>query len=313
MSTGPDYIQFYPTLRCNKSCDFCFNKAIPFTPDISLNQAKAVLYVLQCLTVKKIDIMGGEPTMHPDIIAFVEEAALRGFSINISSNGSNIPVLQEIMQIGKDVTIGISVNDRSTLNVVSEFIQKQRPIVKTVYHPAMDSRIAETILSLGPRQYYLLYRDAMEHEDLREALPFYEFREIVQKKFSSPLVGTVSCSGFIPDLGQYPQLSTARCPAGTTKLGVTPDGSVFPCNLFFGRNDFRLGNILIDSFETIWNHRTLDFFRTFGGNACPKTACPLHATCHGGCPAHGLIYGGNLSAPDPRCAGIPPRERGILI
>jgi radical SAM protein with 4Fe4S-binding SPASM domain len=288
---------------------------MPFTPDISFNQGKAMLDVLQRVSVKKLDIIGGEPTMHPDIISFVSEAALRGFSVNLSSNGSNLPVLREIMLIGAAVTVGISVNDRATLDVVREFIERRQPVVKTVYHTAIDISMVETILSLGPRRYYLLYRDAMKREDLRETLPFHEFRRIVQKKFSSPVVGMVSCSGFNPDLEQYPQLSTARCPAGTTKLGVMPNGSVYPCNLFFGRNDFLLGNILTDPFETIWNHRALDFFRTFVGNTCSKTACSLYTTCRGGCPAHGLIHVGDLSAPDPRCAGpdLHSRERANLI
>ncbi len=265
-----------------------------------------MLDVLQRASVRTLDIMGGEPTMHPDITAFVREAALRGFSINISSNGSNLPMLREIMKLGKIVTVGISVNDRATLDVVRAFIEEQHPIVKTVYRPAIDAGMIETILSLGPQRYYLLYRDIMVHEDLREALPFYEFKRIVQKEFSLSRVGTVSCSGFIPDLEQYPQLSAARCPAGTTKLGVMPDGSVYPCNLFFGSSDFLLGNILTDSFETIWNHQALDFFRNFVGNPCFKTSCSLHTTCRGGCPAHSLAHVGDLSAPDPRCAGIRP-------
>jgi radical SAM protein with 4Fe4S-binding SPASM domain len=276
---------------------------MPFASDISFDQVKTMLDVLQRASVKTLDIIGGEPTMHPDITTFVREAALRGFSVNISSNGSNLPVLREIMKLGKTVTVGISVNDRATLDAVRAFIETRQPVVKTVYHPAIDISMIETILSLGPRRYYLLYRDAMEREGLRETLPFHEFRGIVQKEFSSSLVGTVSCSGFIPDLDQYPALSTTRCPAGTTKLGVMPDGSVYPCNLFFGRGDFLLGNILTDPFETIWNHRALDFFRTFAGNTCSKTACSLHSACRGGCPAHSLIHAGDLSAPDPRCAG----------
>jgi radical SAM protein with 4Fe4S-binding SPASM domain len=115
------------------------------------------------------------------------------------------------------------------------------------------------------------------------------------------LAGVVFCSGFIPDLDQYPQLRTTRCPGGTTKLAIFPDGSVYPCNLLFGRGEYRLGNILADPFDSIWHHPALMFFRTFSGNACPRTACELHNKCHGGCPAHSQAHGGKLSEPDPRC------------
>jgi radical SAM protein with 4Fe4S-binding SPASM domain len=83
-----------------------------------------------------------------------------------------------------------------------------------------------------------------------------------------------------------------------------PDGSVYPCNLFFGFEEFLLGNIFTDPFEEIWGHRQLSFFRTFSGNKCPRKDCELHHRCHGGCPAHSYAHFGKRSAPEPRC--VPP-------
>ena len=162
MRTGPDYIQFYPTLRCNRSCDFCFNRSMPFVEDMALSDFMKMLEVLGRTSVKTLDIIGGEPTMHPDIVAFVGRGADRGFSVNISSNGSNLAVLGEIMKLGEAVTVGISVNDRETLEQVRGFIQKHKPVVKTVYSPGMDRGMIEEILSLGPKKFYLIYRDALD-------------------------------------------------------------------------------------------------------------------------------------------------------
>ena len=71
MRTGPDYIQFYPTLRCNRSCDFCFNRSMPLAEDMALSDFMKMLDVLGRTSVKTLDIIGGEPTMHADIVAFV--------------------------------------------------------------------------------------------------------------------------------------------------------------------------------------------------------------------------------------------------
>jgi radical SAM protein with 4Fe4S-binding SPASM domain len=111
----------------------------------------------------------------------------------------------------------------------------------------------------------------------------------------------VYCSGFLPDIEHYPELSQTRCPAGTTKLGVMPDGSVYPCNLFFGKKEFFLGNILTDPFESIWSHEVLAFFRSVTENPCLVRHCTVRSECHGGCPAHSLFITGDLAAPDPRC------------
>jgi radical SAM protein with 4Fe4S-binding SPASM domain len=111
----------------------------------------------------------------------------------------------------------------------------------------------------------------------------------------------VFCSGFIADTQEYPVLTHVRCPAGTTKLSVMPDGTAYPCYLLFRNREFNLGNLLVDDFETIWNNPILDIFRQFKGNPCRDTYCELRPACHGGCPALSLLILNDITAPDPRC------------
>jgi radical SAM protein with 4Fe4S-binding SPASM domain len=266
-----------------------------------LGDFMAMLRVLKKTGVRAVDMIGGEPTMHPDIVIFVKEALQHGFSVNISSNGSNLAVLKVIIGLGQEVKVGISVNDRETFERVRGFIQQYKPVVKTVFNPRLDPEMIRQILSLGPERFYFIYRDVLDKNDLRAADPFQRFRSAVKKDFDPRQVGMVYCSGFFPDTNEYPELARVRCPAGTTKLGVMPDGSVYPCNLFFGGKDYCLGNVLTDSFSDLWNHSILTFFRTFAANTCSIKSCELHAECHGGCPAHGLFIAGDLAAPDPRC------------
>jgi radical SAM protein with 4Fe4S-binding SPASM domain len=280
---------------------------MPRVVDTSPADFTKMIEVLRRTSVKTLDIIGGEPTMHPDILLFVREAATKGLSINISTNGSNLAALVELMNIGRSVTVGISVNDRETLEQVRSFIQKHRPVVKTVYSPEMDFGMVGEILSLGPKRFYLIYRDALDPHELHAAAPFYQYKSSVEERFDPRKVGMVYCSGFLPDGENYPELAGVRCPAGTTKLGVMPDGSVYPCNLFFGKREFLLGNILSDSFEGIWNHRALSFFRAAPRNTCSVKSCELHERCHGGCPAQALVLSGDLSASDPRCSQVNRR------
>jgi len=303
MKKTPDYIQFYPTLRCNRACEFCFNKEMPFVPDMPLESFRTMLNRLNRIGVKTIDIIGGEPTLHRDIITIIQEAEQIGFNVNLSSNGTNTETLSRILATAGKTMVGISINDRETLARLKKFIKKHKPVVKTVFTAGMDHRMVEEILALQPKKFYLLYQDAMGANDLAGTQPFPLFLTECRDKRDPSIVDTVYCSGFLPDTNNHPELSGVRCPAGTTKLGVMPDGSVYPCNLFFGRPEFRLGNIFTDTFDAIWSNLLLDFFRTFSRNTCPQVSCPLHDTCHGGCPAHSLIHSGSLSAPEPRCMG----------
>ncbi|HEX9020727.1 MAG TPA: radical SAM protein [Nitrospirota bacterium] len=303
MRTAPDYIQLYPTLRCDRSCEFCFNRSMPFVPDMSPVAFRAMLDALARTSSKTLDIMGGEPTMHPDIVAFIREAVECGFAVNISTNGSDLNVLAEITRIGGAVTVGVSINDRDTLERIRGFIEMQKPVVKSVFHPGLDRDMINEILSLEPKKFYLIYRDAVDREDLAGTIAFSRFVHAAQS-FGPPGLGMVYCSGFVPDIKNYPELSRVRCPAGTTKLGIMPDGSAYPCNLFFGKEEFLLGNILTDPFEAIWQSSALAFFRAFRGNVCPQRTCAVHRQCHGGCPAQALVLSGDIAAPDPRCSAL---------
>jgi radical SAM protein with 4Fe4S-binding SPASM domain len=302
MKKAPDYIQFYPTLRCNRSCNFCFNRPLPPMPDMTAQDYISMLQKLEKLSVKTLDIIGGEPTLHQDIVLFVREASQRGMRVTISSNGSKIETLKEIQQTGNGVSIGVSINDQGSLRQLESFIHQAQPVVKTVYGSSADLVLIAEIVMRNPKKFYLIYRDVMGNGELDKAIPFYQFMSTAQQKFyAASKISTIYCSGFLPEVKEHPELAGARCPAGTTKLGVMPDGSVYPCNLFFGRKEFLLGNILNDPFEAIWNHQLLDFFRTFTGNKCLRKKCELYAECHGGCPAHALALTGDIAAPDPRC------------
>ena len=269
---------------------------------MSVDAFHTMLDRLKALPVKTIDVIGGEPTIHPGIVRIIREAERRGYQVNLSSNGTQPDVLREMLSRRTRLTVGISINDRETLEDLRDFVQRQNPVVKTVFHRPIDTALIRDIISLRPEKFYLIYRDAMERAELVHTVPFPQFMNTVANHANALQVGTVYCSGFIPDIQHYPELAHARCPAGTTKLGVMPDGSVYPCNLLFGRTEFLLGNILTDPFEVIWRHPALGFFRSFAENACMQTSCELHGRCHGGCPAHSLLLSGDIAAPDPRCS-----------
>ncbi len=301
MRHAPSYIQFYPTMRCNLSCDFCFNQSMPFCSDMPFGDIKKTVDALVRLKVRTIDVIGGEPTLHKDIILMLEYAQTKRVSVNLSSNGTQPEILAAIMERFRKVNVGVSINDWSMLREAKGFIKKYRPAAKMVFLNDLDGDLLENILLLGPKRFYLLYPDIVKSGRIENSVSFPQFLISAQKIFRSHLVDTVYCSGFIPDVRNYPALARARCPAGTTKLGIMPDGSVYPCNLFFGKTEFRLGNILRDKFENIWNHKKLNFFRNFNGNKCPQASCILKESCRGGCPAHGLIHYGALDSPEPRC------------
>lgn len=250
----------------------------------------------------ELDILGGEPTLHPELESFIDEALSAGLSISMSTNGSRVPVLEALYErhSGRALTIGISINDRPVEPELHEHIVVRRPLLKSVctrHH--FIPQAAEPYLYMKDIKYYLIFMDTPFAEDLKAGLPFYDFfKRLNAVKEKHGNVEGVFCGGFIPGTTQ----NNLRCPAGTTKLTVMPDGSIYPCYLLSRHKEFKLGNVLHDKPEVIQRHPSLDFFRNFAGNRCPDTKCELHDRCHGGCPAMALLTYGDPAGPDPRCA-----------
>jgi len=305
----PQYIQFYPTLKCNLSCAYCFNRGIQSGKDISINEFEKIVSIISDTGVKEIDILGGEPTLHYEFAQIVDIIYKNNLRATISSNGSDINILEELSKIynGELIKIGISIHSDQITRELHEYIIKYKPLLKSVCSKQQTiPETAQQYLRLSGIEYYLLFMDTLYHDDLKNSLPFYEyFKRIKSVTGVFDNVSGVFCSGFIPDIEHYPVLQYVRCPAGTTKLSVLPDGSVYPCYLLSRHDDFRLGNILVDDFGRIWKNPVLDFFRNYEKNSCINTSCKLFSLCHGGCPAVSLLIFGNLNAPDPRCVSHP--------
>ncbi len=308
---APAYVQFYPTLRCNLVCDFCFNRGLRPVPDIEPPDFERMLDRLLAAGVDTLDLLGGEPTLHPRLDELVAAIAVRGMRTTLSTNGFGDLALLERLEdrFGpRTLRVGVSVNELAVSADLRDYIVRRMPMVKSVctrgWHPAPA---AGEHLSRPAAEYFLIFRDPLTPRDLAGCLSYPEYIDrLAGVQERHPRVQGVVCDGFVPGGSGAGQLRDARCPAGTTKLAVLADGSAFPCYLLFSRAEFRLGNLLTDSFETIWGHPRLEYFRTFAGNACPRGGCAHHAACHGGCPAVSLLVTGDITAPDPRCVSVQP-------
>lgn len=301
----PDYIQFFPTLRCDQQCSFCFNRGIAAAEEITPGNFGKLASKISAIGIQELDILGGEPTLHPCLSDIIGIAGQNGLKTSLSTNGSNINVLKRLSDkhVPNLLTIGISINGKKTTDGLHNYIIAYKPLLKSICtQKSFISESATHYLALPDINYYLLFMDTPFNDDLKESLPFYEFhKKLKEAQTEHKKLQGVFCSGFVPDIERHPILELVRCPAGTTKLSVMPDGSAYPCYLFFRHEEFKLGNMLEDDFKDIWENPILNFFRRFDKNNCPKVDCELHPRCHGGCPAISLLIYGSLDAPDPRC------------
>ncbi len=307
----PEYIQFFPTLRCNRRCDFCFNRGLETESEITADSFKTLACKMRDAGIDEIDILGGEPTLHPDIVRLIDKAATLKLRMNLSTNGTNVALLKHLSSaFDRDtLKIGISLNDGLMARELEEYIAGYRPVIKSICKKSALPQAANICFDMPGITCYLLYMDVISQGDLINSMPFHEFyTQLSELRDKYPDIAGVYCGGFLPDTKKQPHLKNTRCPAGTTKLSILPDGSVYPCYLFFRRREFRLGNIFSESFADIWGSPVLNYFRKFLGNKCLVTDCELFSECHGGCPAVSLLVCNDIDAPDPRCAKWHPAQ-----
>ena len=312
--TAPAYVQFFPTLRCNMACDFCFNRALTPMPDVETKDFELMLDRLRAAGVDTLDLLGGEPTLHPRLEELVSAIAARRMRTTLSTNGHGDLALLERLEdrFGRaTLRVGVSVNGGGVPRSLRDYIARRAPLVKSVCVRdwELPPAAAEHLARPGA-EYYLILRDPLTARELDDSIAYPEYRSRLDTlRARHPQAAGVACDGFVPEAAAVEQLRNVRCPAGTTKLSVLPDGSVYPCYLLFSRPELRLGNLLTDAFDSIWSQSRLRFFRTFSENSCPRGECAHHLACHGGCPAASLLVAGDLSAPDPRC--VPPAATNL--
>jgi pyruvate formate lyase activating enzyme len=91
------------TLGCNLRCRYCHNPGLvdpkqysdPLPVDDVLHFLSSRIGILQGVVLS-----GGEPTIHPDLEAFVRNVRSLGFAIKLDTNGTNPTLLRKLVAAG---------------------------------------------------------------------------------------------------------------------------------------------------------------------------------------------------------------------
>ncbi len=86
---------------CNFNCPFCHNKELLATTDgfKQLSQQDVLNYLeKRSHTVSAVVISGGEPTLQPNLIYFIEEIKALGYLVKLDTNGSRPDEICRLIQ-----------------------------------------------------------------------------------------------------------------------------------------------------------------------------------------------------------------------
>ncbi len=319
----PRYVQLYLSIKCNQKCIFCFNNNINphLFSDMSPQKSITLVDILAKRGIQEIDVLGGEPLLIPWIDDFISYATRLRLHVTISTNGSMVDAINRLSNLHTQyLNIGFSIHgfsDTHNFLTGSDSFEKaiecikimisigKKPHVKSILRKENKAEIYDFmrfLRKIGVTKYYMMYEDIIgrtKEQDIFSFPEFWNFYLKLKNNLGGQIdVGAVVASGFYAGSEQL----KGRCNGGIKKLAIMPDGSVYPCNLFAGFKEFKLGNIFNDDYEKILINPILDLFKKYSGNnKCKKTDCELRLNCRGGCPAHSIFFYNSIEDIDPRC------------
>jgi uncharacterized protein len=279
----------------------------------------------------EIDFFGGEPLMNMDTVRHAvtyvrrrETETGKKFKLTLTTNG--VLLNEEITQYLNDNNISLVLS----LDGRREVHDNMRPFAngKGSYDMVLEN-VTKAIASRNDQNYYLrgtftacnldFAADVLDmadqgctqlsvepvvskdskYEITEQHLPqlFAQYDELAQVYLERKRNGTgFDFFHFNLDINNGPCVAKrlSGCGAGHEYFAVTPEGDLYPCHQFVGREKFLLGNV----FDGVKNTELPDQFRqshVLSKEECRE--CWARYYCGGGCHANAELFNGNIDTP----------------
>ena len=316
--TAPYRMDLALTYRCNNACPHCYVARSPDYPEMDTATWKAILKRVWDVSIPHVCFTGGEATLREDLVKLVAAAEGLGLVSGLLTNGRRLSdgaYVQALVEAGLDhVQITLESHDEAIHDSMvaapgawQETVQGVRNAVAAGLYTTTNTtltrenvnvaRIEETvafIASLGVPTFAcnsLIYagRGSTVGTGFREV----ELVPILEQVREAACQHSLRLIWYTPT--QYCALSPLQlelgvkaCTAALYNMCVEPDGAVIPCQSYYER----LGYILRDPWESIWNHDLAQALRErrYAPEKCRE--CPEFSLCGGGCPLYLRATGG---------------------
>ncbi|WP_317316535.1 thioether cross-link-forming SCIFF peptide maturase [Peptostreptococcus russellii] len=282
-----------------------------------------------------VDFFGGEPLMNWEVVKElvkygreIEKSAGKNMRFTITTNGvllddEKIDFINEHMHNvvlsldgRKEINdnMRLTVNDKGSYDVIVPKFQKlvsQRPKDKYYYVRGTFTRnnldFSKDINHFADLGFELTSVEpvvddesnpfALREEDLPKIFEEYEnyAAELAERQLKGE---KLKFFHFMIDLNQGPCVikRITGCGAGNEYISITPNGDIYPCHQFVGKEEFIMANLNDDKIEIPEDMR--EMFRNahvYNKEEC-KT-CWNKFYCSGGCHANAINFNGDIRKP----------------
>lgn len=310
IASAPYGVELHFTHKCNLKCRHCFQNSSPYSHKFEELEMDAWISVIKQFVrnkVQNITISGGEPLFYPHFSRLFNNIVNERVHYTILTNAtlvndSNIEALSK-----KNVTLSISLDGYSEelhddLRGKGAYQSAIKSIKCLVEHGAQVS-LSHTINahnflyiknfvnladSLGVRSVAFGFTEntgrAKHNADLilslaQRQLAKSNFNQIKNKydgKLNLTLVEVASIDN------KFSNSDKIYCAAGTSRIGVSADGKLYPCVYGFGHEELVMGDLTKENLEDIWEDK--ERWKIFRGSIRLEqiekcAACGLNNKC----------------------------------
>ncbi|MHA1660242.1 MAG: radical SAM/SPASM domain-containing protein [Promethearchaeota archaeon] len=313
---SPVYVNFDITDNCNQSCKFCFNSK-KNDSYASFEDLKNIIDKIKEAEVFEINLLGGEPFIHPEIESIIKYCDSKDFITTFVSNGTliNEDMLDTIANHLDGGSISIhgfkETHENLTGNIGSydKAIKTLEELSKRIPTGVCYTLVKENMDELYPFGNQLIDNYDIGFFGVSRFIPMgvggnnknslevtvEEFNESVKKikvlKEKYPNIDTYITDSFPYCLLEDKELQkyVSSCSAGVDFCSIDSQGNVKFCSA----TDHILGNIYDNSLEDIWqNNKILNDYRSLDWIPEECKNCEDNYGCLFGCKvSSGDVYG----------------------
>ena len=296
------------TYRCNNHCHHCYNDRTRNIAELDVDHWKRVIDILWEIGIPHIVFTGGEPTLFEGLPELIAHAEALGQITGINTNGRR---LKDAAYLNRLIEAGL---DHAQITLESHLPEIHDQMVAAA--GAYEDTIAGLKNALATRLYVMTNTTMLKLNSgtLTDTLNFLADISVPTVGLNALIyvgsglsVNTGLSEEELPALLEIARQTTGRnnqrlvwytptqychfdpiqvnlgvkgCTAALYNMCIDPDGSVLPCQSYY----HPLGNILKDSWLSIWEHDLAVSLRERRNVPEECRTCSIFSTCGGGCP-----------------------------
>jgi len=306
--SAPYRMDLAVTYRCNNDCAHCYNARERNFPELSTEQWFKILDQLWALGVPHIVFTGGEATLRNDLPELIQHAESNGQITGLNTNArrlSDMSYVQKLVDAGLDhVQITVESCDEQIHDQMMQakgafkqtiaglknalhsnlYVMTNTTMLRTNVHTIPDTLdfladIGVPTIGLNALIYSghgLTVGTGLRESELQPILDIATQKTAERGQRLIWYTPTQYCE-FDPTANN---LGVKGCTAALYSMCIESNGNVLPCQSYY----HPLGNMLTDSWDSIWNHKLSVQLRERQNLPAKCETCSLVAECGGGCP-----------------------------